>query len=72
MVVAADGREMLSVRDVARALKIRTETVRMWARSGRLRGCRISSQRWRFDPADVADFIEAGKNTSKTDRGTSN
>ena len=67
MVLATDAGRMLTVRDVSKALNIREQTVTQWARTGLLRGFRISTQRWRFNPEDVAAFLEARKNTSQNE-----
>jgi len=44
--------------EVARYLSRDRETVRRWARSGRLRGLRDPGGGWRFDPADVRRLVE--------------
>lgn len=46
-----------SVRDAAAWLQVDPETVRKWARSGRLRGVQLG-KRWRFRGEDVRALVE--------------
>jgi excisionase family DNA binding protein len=49
---------LLSVREVARMLGVSENTVRGWARSGHLPGCRLGGiPIWRFRPADIERYL---------------
>lgn len=52
---------MLTVDQVAAQLQAKPYTVREWAKSGALRGCK-PAKRWLFEQADVDAFLEAGQN----------
>ncbi|MHB8577845.1 MAG: helix-turn-helix domain-containing protein [Dehalococcoidia bacterium] len=47
--------EFLTVRDVARRLRMQPETVRVWLRDGRLRGVRLPADKlgWRIPESEV-------------------
>ncbi len=51
--------ELWDVNDAARFLKVHPETVRVMARSGRMPRLKVGG-RWRFSPARVAAWVDAG------------
>ena len=54
------GQPMLTVAEVADRLRLNPETVRVWLRSGRLKGTRIGGKRagWRI-PSTEVDRLES-------------
>lgn len=58
VVAAAPLVPMLTPDDVAAVLRVRSEVVRSWLRSGRLRGAFIGRV-WRIHPADLEAFVAA-------------
>jgi excisionase family DNA binding protein len=52
--------DLLTVAEVSQLLGFHEVTVRNWARLGRLPAARIGGQ-WRFDPAELAGWVEARK-----------
>ncbi len=50
-----EGEQLLTVADVADRLRIDPETVRVWLRTGKLRGSRIGGKRagWRIPESEV-------------------
>ena len=53
--------QYLTVKDVARLVKVHPDTVRTWAKSGALRGTKVPGQGlWRFARQDVLNFMGAG------------
>jgi excisionase family DNA binding protein len=52
--------QLLSLSDVATALRVSPYTVRSWVRNGRLRPVRLC-RRLLFDPADVHRLVEAAR-----------
>lgn len=46
-----------TVREAADYLQRTPETVRRWARTGRLRGVQDPAGGWRFDPSDVRALL---------------
>lgn len=59
-----EGRKLIRAYDVANMLGYRTETVKTWARSGKLPGAVFlgnpGRQHVRFDPAAIEEFIATG------------
>ena len=51
--VTADGERILSVHSAAIRLGVSERTVRLWARTGRLRGFKEGPKIWRFRETDV-------------------
>jgi excisionase family DNA binding protein len=51
--VTADGERILSVHSAAIRLGVSDRTVRLWARTGRLRGFKEGPKIWRFRETDV-------------------
>jgi excisionase family DNA binding protein len=51
--VTADGERILSVHSAAIRLGVSDRTVRLWARSGRLRGFKEGPKIWQFRETDV-------------------
>lgn len=51
---------MMTPDDVAGRLKISKATVLRLAKAGQLRALRVGKKTVRFDPAEVARFVEAG------------
>ena len=51
--VTADGERILSVHSAAIRLGVADRTVRLWARTGRLRGFKEGPKIWRFRETDV-------------------
>lgn len=54
--------DLLSVKQVAARLKLRDDTIRAWARQGRLPSIKLGARVVRFDPKEVDRFVRAGKN----------
>jgi excisionase family DNA binding protein len=52
--------QLLSLSEVATALRVSPHTVRSWVRSGRLTPVRIC-RRLLFDPAEVARFVSEAR-----------
>ena len=50
---------LLTTREAAEYLHIRSETLLAWDRSGKLRGYRISSNALRWDPDEIEAFLRA-------------
>jgi excisionase family DNA binding protein len=63
-----DDAVVLTVDEVAEALKVRPEAVRRWLRSGRLRGFRPGGKKtgWRIRRSDLDQFIESTANVDRT------
>lgn len=60
---------LLKEQEVAEILNMEVSTLRRWRVSGRgLRFVKIGAA-VRYDPADIAAFIEAGRRTSTSDPG---
>jgi excisionase family DNA binding protein len=54
--------QIYTTETAADLLSVNEDTIRRWARTGRLRGSRIGgrgSAQWRFTEQDIADFLEA-------------
>jgi excisionase family DNA binding protein len=51
--VTVDGERILSVHSAAIRLGVADRTVRLWARTGRLRGFKEGPKIWRFRETDV-------------------
>lgn len=49
---------MLTINEVAELLAFYPVTIRDWVRAGKLPAVRIAGQ-WRFDPAELAGWVEA-------------
>ncbi len=45
--------------DVAKILHVGTETIRRWARAGKLTGARLGRAGWRFTDDDLQRFLDA-------------
>jgi excisionase family DNA binding protein len=57
-----------TVQEVADFLRIKPESVRGWARTGRLPGLKIGAKRrsdWRFFPNKIRNFLETQENLMK-------
>jgi excisionase family DNA binding protein len=54
----------LTVKQVAEAFAVSPETVVAWAETGRLRGFRTPSKRWRFHQAEVDAYLAATNGTA--------
>lgn len=54
-----------TVQEVATFLRLKSESVRGWAREGRLPGLKIGAKRrsdWRFFPNKIRNFLEEQEN----------
>jgi excisionase family DNA binding protein len=51
--------ELLTAEDLAKRLRVSADTVRRWAREGRVPEVRLSRKVRRFRMADVAEAIES-------------
>ncbi len=52
----------LTVEQVADALQVHIDTVRVWLRSGRLKGTLLSRRAgWRVSPSELERFMEEGQ-----------
>ena len=60
LLVKLKAHAFLTVPEVAAMFKRQPATVREWARSGRLRGARLSGREWTFTSEAVAAFQESG------------
>jgi excisionase family DNA binding protein len=58
--------KLLSVDDVAEALRVSPHSVRRWASQKRLRKLKLGS-RTLFDPAEVARFVAAARDAQSSD-----
>ena len=58
-----EGEQLLTVADVADRLRIDPETVRVWLRTGKLRGSRIGGKRagWRIPKSEVERLALGGE-----------
>ncbi len=58
-----EGEQLLTVADVADRLRIDPETVRVWLRTGKLRGSRIGGKRagWRIPESEVQRIALGGE-----------
>jgi len=57
-----------TVQEVATFLRLKPESVRGWAREGRLPGLKIGAKRrsdWRFFPNKIRNFLEEQENLLK-------
>jgi excisionase family DNA binding protein len=52
---------LLTIAEVSDPLGFHEVTLRNWVRAGNLSTVRIAGQ-WRFDPADIAAWVEARRN----------
>ena len=57
--VTADGERILSVHSAAIRLGVSDRTVRLWARTGRLRGFKEGPKIWRFRETEVEAALDA-------------
>lgn len=57
----------LTVAEVAEQLHAEERTVRMWTRSGILRGCKVG-RRWLYEQADVDAFVDNGQSKARASR----
>ena len=48
---------LLSTQQVAERLQVSPNTVKKWWKDGRLRGCRLSQRKLRFQARDVEEFL---------------
>jgi len=57
--------ELLTVKEVATRLKMHPETVRIWLRSGRIRGTQLGGTRlgWRIPESEVRRIVTEGMST---------
>jgi excisionase family DNA binding protein len=55
--------ELLTVEEVAERLKLSQETIRIWLRTGRLRGIRLGTRRsgWRVPASEMERLLTEGK-----------
>jgi excisionase family DNA binding protein len=55
--------ELLTVEEVAERLKLSQETIRIWLRTGRLRGIRLGTRRsgWRVPTSEMERLLAEGK-----------
>jgi excisionase family DNA binding protein len=71
--VTADGQRILSVHSAAIRLGVSDRTVRLWARTGRLRGFKEGPKIWRFRETDVeaarAGLASAGRKAADAGGG---
>lgn len=54
---STDPTDLLTRKDVARLLKVHTETVKRWQRAGRLKACVLSATVVRYSRADVEQML---------------
>lgn len=54
---AAGRRELLTVAEVARLLKLAPKTVRKWVRAGKLPALRLEAQVIRFNPDKIERWL---------------
>ncbi len=47
--------------EAANILQVTPETIRRWARAGKLSGSLLSGSIWRFTDEDLTQFIEASR-----------
>ena len=47
--------------EAATILQVKPETIRRWARAGKLSGSLLGGAVWRFTDEDLRQFIEAGR-----------
>jgi len=47
--------------EAANILQVTPETIRRWARAGKLSGSLLSGSIWRFTDQDLTQFIEASR-----------
>jgi len=59
--------ELLTIEEVAEALKLKPITVRRWAASGKLPASKMGRV-WRFHPADVQAFMQALRHGEAAER----
>ena len=52
--------DMLTIAEVSDLLGFHEVTLRNWVRAGKLPAVRVAGQ-WRFDPAELAGWVEARK-----------
>lgn len=55
---------ILTIRDVAEFLKVTEKTIYRMASDGRIPGFKVGGS-WRFDKADIEQWIAENKNTKK-------
>lgn len=48
--------ELLTIRDVAQRLKLKTQTIYLWVQSGKLPGAKFGKE-WRFRSSDIEKWI---------------
>ena len=62
-----EGEQLLTVADVADRLRIDPETVRVWLRTGKLRGSRIGGKRagWRVPASEVERVLRGTETTER-------
>lgn len=49
----------LSPEDVGRMVGVHPDTVKRWAKAGKIPGVKLPGGWWRFSTAEVADFIDS-------------
>ena len=64
------GSALVNEDEAARMLALRVTTLRRWRWAGRgPRFIKVGAAAVRYDPLDLAAFIEAGRRTSTSDQG---
>lgn len=63
-----ESQKLLDLKEVSQILKINTEVLRRWLRSGRLPGVKVGSD-WRVNPKDLQPFLDPGKTANATEQG---
>ena len=66
---AAPRTRLLNEHEAAQALGLKVATLRRWRWAGKPPGFLKIGSAVRYDPADLATFIEAARRTSTTDIG---
>lgn len=64
----ADQQKLLNLKEVSQILKINTEVLRRWLRSGKLTGVKVGSD-WRVNPADLQPFLNPAGKRPETPNG---
>lgn len=67
-----ETQKLLNLKEVSQLLKINTEVLRRWLRSGKLPGVKVGSD-WRVNQADLQPFLNpGGKQTEPTGKSSDN
>ena len=54
-----ENEQLFTVKEVATFLKVHEITVRRHLESGKLKGFKLSSNRWRISKADLEEYLQA-------------